>query len=159
VEEATANFKKLAHIYKILSDNEKRAFYDRFGEGSEALEGLEEASAIYEAVMQYVNSIPRVQKADICSFEKMQEQLREKGEVDNFEKTMLEEYYEKFKGDSKKILRHCNIHAAGFIKELDTSRYTTFLESLSKENSKEEKRTSPDSKVKTSIAKKPRKTN
>ncbi len=103
-EEATKEFQKLAHIYGILGDAAKRKFYDQFGDSGSGVESLEDARQVYEAVMEYINSIHRVQKEDITNFFQQLAQLRKTGELSESEKRELQGFYEQFGGDEKKCV-------------------------------------------------------
>ncbi len=106
----------MAHIYSVLSDPSKRKFYDQFGEASETLAGLDEASAIYEAVMEYINSMKRVTKNDISDFFKFMEQHRKNKTVSPDEDVDLQGLFKKFDGDTAKYVHiipvACNSHLA-----------------------------------------------
>src|SRR6185437_9819427 len=87
----------------------KRKFYDQFGDSGSAVESLDDAKSVYEAVMEYINSIHRVQKEDIMDFFQQLEKLRKSGEVSATEKKELLEYVKQFGGDEKKCVgpAHC----------------------------------------------------
>lgn len=85
-----------------MSNESKRKFYDQFGDSGSAVEGLGDAVSIYEAVMEYVNSIRRVQKNDLDDFFGQIKQLREKEAVSPEEEKELRKYTAELKGDEKK---------------------------------------------------------
>ena len=103
-EEATKEFQKLAHIYSILGDETKRKFYDQFGDSGSAVEGLDDAVSIYEAVMEYIKSIKRVQKNDLDDFFGNMKKLRETDTVSPDEEKDLRTYFAELKGDEKKYV-------------------------------------------------------
>lgn len=110
-EEATKQFQKLAHIYSILSDETKRKFYDQFGDSGSAVEGLDDAVSIYEAVMEYINSIKRVQKNDLDDFFGNIKKLRASETVSPDEEQDLRKWAAELKGDEKKYDVNTHIHS------------------------------------------------
>ena len=135
-DEAAAQFKELSRIYKILSDPKLRKDYDRYGDIEEYGEPDDEeydARMIYEAVMEYIRSIKRVKQEDIEDFFVKMDRLRAEGTVDKDEDKMLRSYFDRFDGDQKKILRHCNDHAAGYEPGSDRKRFIKHLNLIAKE--------------------------
>ena len=135
-EEAAERFKELGRIYKALSDPKKRGEYDRYGDVErDGGEGDEEYDArmVYEAVMEYIKSLKRVQPSDLEDFFARMARLRRQCAVDRDEDFMLRDYSARFGGDQKKILRHCNGHAAGYEAALDRKRFVKHLSLIAQE--------------------------
>lgn len=126
-DEATAEFQRLAHIYAVLSDPPKRAYYDKFGESAEQLADLEDASAIYEAVMDYIKGIPRVTETKLADFFDALEQHRRAGTLSASETGEVDRLVVELIDQEEAILAHCAIHMPGFERKPDTPRFRAYL--------------------------------
>jgi DnaJ homolog subfamily C member 9 len=115
--EATENFQKLTDAYKILSDPEKRALYDKTGD----IEGFSSDTSLFQKALAYYRSIYKeVTSEDIEAFEKTYVGSKD-------EETDLKEYIVRMEGDMRQILEQIPLS-----KNSDVPRFVTFFEGLIK---------------------------
>lgn len=112
-QEATENFQKLSDAYKILSDPEKRALYDKTGD----IEGFSGNSSLFQKALSYFRSIYKeVTVEDIEDFEKKYVGSKEEQED-------LDEYINRMEGDMRKILEQIPLS-----KNEDIPRFIQYFE-------------------------------
>eukprot|EP00741_Cyanophora_paradoxa_P024461 tig00022075_g23618.t1 len=109
---ANEEFQRLAHIFDVLSDSDKRKLYDETGRDPE----LEDSCEGFDSWDAYFRSIfSRVSEEDINAFEKRYKNSSMEAEDVRF-------FYEKFEGDLEQLLEHVPLST-----EDDMPRFKEYL--------------------------------